>query len=759
MASASWTGGKVMYRGKLVYSHEIPKNDPLPPEPTISVNAPDGTPDTTPTITGTTNQDAQVVIDVIVTDAEGAVQTLTALTWADGSWRATPAQPLADGPYQVLASMSHWRRPAPYTAADVGSINPAGTAGPALPPAPPPDPAPVPAPAASLSAEAGTDASGTVLLAQTVTDDGAGMLAGGGEVDYASSTLWVPGPDTIRGIDAYAADHEDAAAFEGSDWLVGSGRGGEYISAPGQPTLKPAEPIVVRYRTAGAARLTHSMTLALPAVSFDLTPYTTDEAVPGSVQFKWMSHVYEDFEGVIYRARTPTSPGVASGTINYRTGIVLMTDWIVGGSGPEDFQLISLWTRKRPWTTASLFFNVAEAPLRPGAGSFALSVVDVEGSTLTAEVDGAGAITGPHMRGKLEFARGGCEVQFGDYVDDATLTDADRAEWWYRAADVGAVEPGKIWRPWPVLPDTLRYSAVSYVYLPVDVALMGLDPTALPPDGRVPFARAGDTAVVGLTISGPAFAAAVGMVYDVGQAPLSLIQVLDAATGAEIHTGYSVDLDAGKATFADVTGYPAQVQVRARIEVYRQIAEVHPDGRVRFTMPVGYGFAAGAVFSTALRQGDRYARVSRMYDQQSWDGVTWADGQTGAAAVGTYDQTNYPPSITNRGAITERWALRLRANGQDFDLIGQHAGQVAAGNINADFAPANPARGEPYFTLDSDGWGSGWAAGNVLFIDTVGAESPIAIIRTTQPSSPARPDYHVLLEQRGSVDNPPGTSF
>ena len=116
-------------------------------------------------------------------------------------------------------------------------------------------------------------------------------------------------------------------------------------------------------------------------------------------------------------------------------------------------------------------------------------------------------------------------------------------------------------------------------------------------------------------------------------------------------------------------------------------------------------------------------------------------------------------AVNNRGAITERWALRLRADGQTFDLIGEHLGQIASGTINADFAPTNPNAGTPYFVLKAAGWGSGWTAGNVLFIHTVGAEMPFAFIRSTSPGSPTAADYHALLAVRGSADRPPSTPY
>ncbi|MBO7410541.1 MAG: hypothetical protein J6T92_01315, partial [Ottowia sp.] len=370
-----------------------------------------------------------------------------------------------------------------------------------------------------------------------------------------------------------------------------------------------------------------------------------------------------------------------------------------------------------------------------------------------------GNITGSHMRGHIDFARGGVQLQFGDFVADADLTPDEKAEWWYNVDDVGAVEAGKIWKPWPVDPTTLRYSCVSFVYLPVDVSLMGIDPAALPSDGRVTFARPGDTCVIGRNILGDAFAPSEGMVYNVGTPRLSMIQVLDAATGEEVLEGHACDLDAGTVTLENTAGWPAQVRVFARQEVYRQISDVEIDGHVTLTQPVGVAFEAGAVFSTALRQGDRFARVQRVYDQQSWDGVTWKDGLNGNQAAASYDSTNYPINVNNLGAITERWALRLRSNGQEFDLYGQNLGQIASGSINEDFSPQNHAAGAPYFTIKAAGWGAGWTAGNVLFIDTVGAEAPIDLVRCVQPSSPAGLDDSVLIVQRGDVDRPPATSF
>jgi len=617
---------------------------------------------------------------------------------------------------------------------------------------------------ASVSDETGQTSDKRIVVVRTLTDDGAGaFLAALGTVDYAGAQVSVKVVSFDRSTSSYKSDHEDAAEFDkvttsgstgSSSSSASTRKGGSYGTTAIGEELLAGSSVVARYRSGPPAPRNVTRSFTPPAVTLDLCPYTSDRIIAGSVRFRWMGTVYDDAEGVLYRGRTDANPGIASGRIDYQAGIAMMTDYVVGGSGPTDFQLLSLWTENSPWSTACLFFSTEAAPLRAGPGGFVLTVVDTRGNTLTANVDAQGNITGAHMLGRIEFQRGGVELQFGDFVNDGDLTAFDKAEWWYSAGDVGAVQAGKIWRPWPVDPTTLRYSCVSYIYLPVDVSLMGIDPAALPADGRVTYARPGDTCVIGVTYSGAPFAPGVGMTYNVGHERLSLVQVLG-PDGAEILDGYSADLDAGTVLFTDLAGYPATVTVVGRTEVYRQIAEVRIDGSVKLTQPVGYAFDAGAVFSTALRQGDRFARVQRVYDQQAWNGSSWVDGQDGNAATATYDDADYPIEVNNRGAITERWALRFRSDATTFDLIGKHLGQIASGTINADFSPPNQARSAPYMTVRAAGWGAGWVGGNTVFIDTVGAESPIDVVRCVQPSSPAGLDDSVWIVQRGDVDRPP----
>ncbi len=90
--------------------------------PVITVDAPDNTNDTTPTITGTTDAPAGSTVTLVVTDAGGNEQTLTATVQPDGSYSVEVTTPLAEGPYTVTATVTD---PAGNTgtATDDGSVD------------------------------------------------------------------------------------------------------------------------------------------------------------------------------------------------------------------------------------------------------------------------------------------------------------------------------------------------------------------------------------------------------------------------------------------------------------------------------------------------------------------------------------------------------------------------------------------------------------------------------------------------------------
>jgi len=608
---------------------------------------------------------------------------------------------------------------------------------------------------ATLTQESGTTSDNKVVVVHTATDDGAGNFPGTlGTVNYAAKAISLKVVQFDRSTSSYKADHENASAFEtaiadgGGSGGSSAMKGGQYGTASVGEEMFAGTSIVARYRVAPAVPQSKTMTFTPPAITFDLCPYTSDAIVPGSVQFTWMGQTYSDFEGVIYRGRTTTDSGVASGTLDYSTGLARMTDYVVGAGA---FALQSLWTRRIAWQTASIFFRTQAAPIKPSG--FVMTMLDTQGNAITATGDLDGNFTGPHMRGKLDYQTGVGELQSGDYVLDADLTAAQKAEWWYDAADVGAVQAGKIWRPWPVDPTSFRYNSVSYFYLPIDADILGLDPVRLPQDGRVPIYRVGSYIVISHTASTTPATLSNGQTVNCARTRLSRVRLVG-SDGATINTGYTADLDAGTVTAVDVTGWAQPVYVEHHIEQLERLRDVQIQGAVATVGQLTHDFPAGSVVSSAIAAQTLRARVSAFWDQGTWDGITWADSIVGNPAPATYNDALAPVELTNAGALTERFALRF-TNSTTFECIGEHMGFIGTGNINADFAPINPISGVPYFTLRALGWGTGWAAGNVLFAHFAGAIYPFACIRTVQMGPAAGTDYTFELLGRGDVDRPP----
>lgn len=596
-------------------------------------------------------------------------------------------------------------------------------------------------------------------VVHVLTDDAAGGFGNFGTANYAGKSINVRLVSKTATTTGYKSDHEDAKTFENTTVVnnnqTGSGgadniKGGTYGDAAVGEELLAESTVQVTYSTSFSAPAARTQTFRPPITTIDLCPYTSDYVVPGSMQFTWMGHVFQDFDGVIVRDRTSTSPGFVAGRLNYSTGVAEIYDYVVDGPATQ-FALQSLWTVRQNWTSASIFMRTQAAPIKPSG--FVMNLSDSEGNAITATADINGLITGTHLRGRIEYETGIVELQFGDFVTDSTLTAAEKAEWWYRAEDVGAVQAGKIWRPWPVDPTTLRYNSVVYFYLPIDADLLGIDPVRLPPDGRVVIFQPGGAIVVGHThVASPATVSN-GQTISTGRTRLSRVRVIG-NNGATINTGYTANLEAGTVTFTDVTGYSQPVTIEDRIEDMAVVRDVAIDGTLQLTRQLTHVFPVpGTYVSSALMAGDLRSRVSVLFDQSSWDGITWRDTVEGAAATGTYNDVLAPIEVTNIGASTERFALRFTSS-TGFQVIGEHVGVIATGTINADCAPINPATNEPYFTIRALGWGSGWSTGNILRINTVGALFPLWVARTIQQGPEAGIDYSFSLLTRGDVDRP-----
>ena len=599
-----------------------------------------------------------------------------------------------------------------------------------------------------------------LITLHSLTDDGAGAFVGGlGTVDYVGKIASLKVVSFDRLTTSYKSDYENASEFTATTSGAGSSsgstsqEGGEYGTTSVGEQVLAGSSVVASYKVGSPTPTARSTAYAPPEVVIDLCRYTTDRIVPNSVRFVWMGETYEDQDGVIYR-RTGSGNGVASGSIDYMAGIAKMTDYVVSGS-PTAFTLQSLWTSKEAWRTASVFFMTSTSPIVPG--QITITLLDVAGNAINVSCDLNGNLRGPHAVGKINFQSGLGELQFGDFVTDSTLTAADKAEWWYDPADVGAVEAGKIWRPWPVDPASLRINTTSSFYLPVDPEIAGLDPVRLPQDGRVPKHRKGRVIIIGhnATLEPATYAAT--DVIDLGRERVTHVWLFD-ANGALIDTGFEAteaDLNAGQVRVIDVTGWAQPVTVEHRIQEMRQTMDLQIDGTMQLNFGLSYNFPAGSVVSSALLWGNTFARFVGVWDQQSWNGITWADSTQGNEAPATYNIAANPIIVANAGALSERYAWRYKDT-ENFDFIGEFSGFMGTGSKNVDHTPGNPF--DPatrLLELKAAGWGGGWAAGNVLFGKMVAAMQSFALIRTVQPSVAPGTDYSFDLLTGGDVDRPP----
>ena len=576
---------------------------------------------------------------------------------------------------------------------------------------------------------------------QTARDDGNGNVVRNGvnigTVNYATGLVTFQ-PDVVIKIPRPVYQAAVPPAQRESD----GGRfrirysGMEYVDAPSLYPNDTTGFVVLKYNAAGSTNAEQQVVTFTP--SFKLVPGRVAAVIPGSVVLRNNAlQPWGDSGLGVLREYTDTGY-VQRGTIDYFNGNVALTSWTAGQTNA--IVRSSCVTTVGENVSSAFTFRTASAPLRPG--SLTLTFARATGGTQTVSADTDGVITGSGVAGTVDYETGVVRVRFGQNVTAA----GNESQPWY---DPQYVFEGQIFRPQPIAASTLRYSAVAFSYLPLDADLLGIDPVRLPSDGRVPIFRPGGFAVVGNTQRIVATVSN-GQTIDCGRVRLSRVRIVG-ANGAVIQTGFTTNLELGTVTFTSVAGYSQPVTIEHRIEDMGVVREASINGEVIFTRPLTHNYPVlGSYVSSALVAGDLFARTSLVFDQSTWNG-TFTDALVGSAATATYNAAQYPIEVTNRGAVTERWVIRF-TNATSFEVIGENVGVIAQGNTSTECAPTNPSTGVPYFRISELGWGAGWATGNILRINTVGAQYPVWVVRTVQqgPSTAAEDSFTLLI--RGDVD-------
>lgn len=571
-------------------------------------------------------------------------------------------------------------------------------------------------------------------------DDGVGNLSNGGTVNYADKEIRFN--TGIPVTCTYTRTSESGSATSGD---TTSGESWQSATSTGWPS-DPVS-VICKYRIAGGTPTSYTETISDVPLVLWLTPYTSDTTVAGSVEFTLGGKYYVDLDGKIYRGDSCSgaeAPGTYSGTINYETGVVTLTDWTPGSA---TLALKGLYTCKGDWTEAYILGHTPTSPLR--SGEFYVSATAADGTTITGTTDSAGNVTGTNLTGTIDIETGIYSLKFGAKVLASSLTATEKEEDWYDEDNIDG--SGYIWRPKEVQPSTVRYNAVVYVYLPLSSDILGLDPVRLPMDGRVPIFRVGDVIVVHYTKTISIENPTVNQVVDTGEVRLAYAKLYD-STGAAVNTDYySVNLDAGTVTLLTVTGLSTPLSLEARIEDMALVSDLQINGTLTLTKTLSHAYPLGSYVSSALVVGDLFARISKCFSQATWTSV-WQDSRIGSTTTGQYNDTIYPLVVTNKGTIEERWAL-IFESATTFKCVGEYVGQIASGqSVNEDFAPNNPNTNVPYFTVPAAGWGSGWSTGNVLRINTKGANFPVWIARTVLQSEQTSGQDQFRIQIRGDVD-------
>lgn len=460
--------------------------------------------------------------------------------------------------------------------------------------------------------------------------------------------------------------------------------------------------------------------------------------VSGSVTMLADGIRLQDRLGRLVRNIDPaTGAGTDVGPVDYIAGLATLDTWV--GMTTQPIALAGALVQYGDVLVATASFRTPTAPLRPAS----LSVVATrqrDGAVVVGQADVNGYINTPDVVGLVNVQTGVARAWFRK----ATGTEAEQIDLTaFGIPGVTTVYADLVYA------DTLRCGAVAYTYLPLDASIIGLDPVRLPTNGLVPIFRPGDVAVVHHTATTAPANVSAGQTISVGRGRLARLRVIG-SDGVPIAAGYSADRDAGQVTFAAVTGYAQPVTIEHMIKDEILVADAQISGEITFTRPLSHAFPLGSIVSSALLVGNLFARVPTLFDQQTWTGE-WSDDRIGAALSAQYNEIQYPITVTNLGAVTERWAIRFR-NTTQFELIGEHLGFIADGDVTTDFSPINPAVGQPYFTLRAAGWGGGWPQGGVLRINTVGALHPIGLARTVQQGDATLQDDNFTLLVLGDRD-------
>ncbi|WP_180075133.1 hypothetical protein [Acinetobacter sp. YH12254] len=495
-------------------------------------------------------------------------------------------------------------------------------------------------------------------------------------------------------------------------------------------------------------------TVQADAMKFDLTYGFSEQILSGSVRFKLGDSTFIDRDGLIYRDINPSNgSGIQSGLIRLGTGEIELSSWTPGQANSLTLESLITTTDLPPINKIS--FRTPIIPVRPQ--SMTIIVTSLEYGQLTLTADENGVIETSRAHGQVNWDNGFVTIYFytKTKITETNRADIEANDWYDPLLEYQEGVDTYINVPVWVDASSVRYNAVAYTYIPLDSEILGLSATRLPIDGRVPIFRVGGIGIVSSSKAQELPSAIAGTTYDLNDQRISWAELEDANGTKVAFDLYTVDYDYGRVTLGGdflLGNLVAPLAVKYRYQDMGLIRDVQINGQLTFTKPLTHNYdSVDTIVGSALVIGDMQARYTRKFVQQAWSSV-WNDEPTGSGISANYNDSLYPLQVTNKGAIQERWAV-VFTSPENFYCVGEYTGRLTlTGSTNADYAPVNPVTGVPYFTIKKEGWGTGWANGNVLRFNTVAANFPVWVIRTVKQSEPAVLSDQFQIMLRGDID-------
>lgn len=509
----------------------------------------------------------------------------------------------------------------------------------------------------------------------------------------------------------------------------------------------------VRYRdTSGSNSATHTVTAN--KLKLDLSSGFDEQILTGSARFKVGADTFLDRTGLLYRNVDPANnSGIQSGVIQYGTGIVEIDSWTPNADNTITLESLTTTTDLLPVNKIS--FRTPIMPIRPQSLTVVVGTLEYGQLTLTADENGV--IETSRAHGQVNWENGFVTIYFytKTKITETNRADIEANDWYDPLLEYQEGLDAYINVPVWVDASSVRYNAVAYTYIPLDSEILGLSATRLPIDGRVPIFRVGGIGIVSSSKSQELPGTIAGTTYDLNDQRISWAELEDANGTKVAFDLYTVDYDYGRVTLGGdfvLSNLIAPLTVKYRYQDMGLIRDVQINGQLTFTKPLTHNYdAVDTIVGSALVIGDMQARYTHKFVQQAWNSV-WNDESIGAGISANYNDALYPIAVTNKGAIQERWAIVFTGN-EAFYCVGEYTGRLALnGSISVDYAPLNPITGVPYFTIKKEGWGAGWANGNVLRFNTVGANFPVWVIRTVKQSEPTVISDQFQIMLRGDID-------